>query len=399
MNFQEAENAYKELRGQYSAGKTSSTDFENEVSKLKLQDADGRWWQIGVQSGDWYVHDGQKWNKARPPGEEAEEEAPAGSPEIPPIKQVSPPITPAPAAADEPAAAGPSTPADAPPPASAPAPSPQRPAGLPVRLSAAPPGRSGGLPVPLVVGIVVLVALVGIGILFAAYSFLTSQLDLSGSPIAQVSTPTSTLPTATVSFTGLVRTTPIPTIPPATETSLPVPTIAIVVTSTVPSTSITATLATATPKAVPSRTPTGKAKPTAASAATATPALAPGVYVTKLQMDPPQPNFNEPVGFRVTLLNTTGTLQTYRWLVKIFQCRASPCVGDDFKRSIGESTVVESNIPPGSSAVAAPKHWSTGLGACTYVAMPHYLDPASQAVTPFLKTDGKPMYFVFSMCH
>src|SRR5512142_1366414 len=67
MNFQEAEKAYQDLRAQYSAGKLSNTDFEAEVSKLKVQDADGRWWQIGVQSGDWYVHDGTKWSKATPP--------------------------------------------------------------------------------------------------------------------------------------------------------------------------------------------------------------------------------------------------------------------------------------------------------------------------------------------
>ena len=67
MNFQEAEKAYQDLRAQYSAGKLSNTDFEAEVSKLKVQDADGRWWQIGVQSGDWYVHDGQKWTKSHPP--------------------------------------------------------------------------------------------------------------------------------------------------------------------------------------------------------------------------------------------------------------------------------------------------------------------------------------------
>src|SRR5512135_2215536 len=83
MNFQEAEKAYQDLRAQYSAGKLSNTDFETEVSKLKVQDADGRWWQIGVQSGEWYVHDGQKWTKARPPNHGSASVVPPASPETP----------------------------------------------------------------------------------------------------------------------------------------------------------------------------------------------------------------------------------------------------------------------------------------------------------------------------
>src|SRR5512143_1827081 len=81
MNFQEAEKAYQDLRAQYSAGKLSNTDFEAAVSKLKVQDADGRWWQIGVQSGDWYVHDGQKWTKSRPPAPGTMAAQPAAPPE------------------------------------------------------------------------------------------------------------------------------------------------------------------------------------------------------------------------------------------------------------------------------------------------------------------------------
>src|SRR5512141_2983800 len=82
MNFQEAERAYQDLRAQYSAGKLNNSDFEAQVSKLKVQDSEGRWWQIGVQSGEWYMHDGQKWTKARPPaGGAAAPSAPGGPPE------------------------------------------------------------------------------------------------------------------------------------------------------------------------------------------------------------------------------------------------------------------------------------------------------------------------------
>ena len=65
--FEEAEKTYRDLKAQHDAGKLSDTAFEAEVGKLRMQDAQGRWWQIGVQSGEWYMHDGKHWNKANLP--------------------------------------------------------------------------------------------------------------------------------------------------------------------------------------------------------------------------------------------------------------------------------------------------------------------------------------------
>ena len=368
MNFQEAEKAYQALRAQYSAGKLNNTEFEAEVSKLKVQDAEGRWWQIGVQSGDWYAHDGQKWTKAKPPV--------AGTP---PVQPSAPPE-------GVPLAAAASTPPT-------PASKPSRTGGLTPRLfSAAPAGRGGGLPTPILIGIIAVVALVGIGIIVAAYLLLSGQ---SKGLIASATTTPTKAPVV------VLPTTVLPTLPPPppTNTQVILPTIAVtrtaVVTTTVPATTAPTTgtvRATATRRPV---TPTVAAVP----AATKGPALPPGVYVSKLQTDPAVINFNDAVGFRVTLLNTTGAGKTYKWIIKIFQCSQNPCIADDFRRSIGESTVVESNLQVGTTEVIAPKHWSAGVGACTYVAMPHYFDPVSQQVIPFLQADGQPMYYLFSMCH
>ncbi len=167
MNFQEAEKAYQDLRAQYSAGKLSSTDFEEEVSKLKLQDADGKWWQIGVQSGDWYKHDGEKWSKARPPISTEPLIVPAAPPE---------------GATEE---------------ASAPAPAPipgigakeSRPRVAPRLFSSKPAGREGGLPTPILIGIVAVVALVGLAALVGGVLFLSGQIG--GSTAAEKTTPTT----------------------------------------------------------------------------------------------------------------------------------------------------------------------------------------------------------------
>src|SRR5574340_1033692 len=153
MNFQEAEKAYQDLRAQYSAGKLSSTDFEEQVSKLKLQDAEGKWWQIGVQSGDWYMHDGQKWSKARPPLEEELPTAPAAPPEGETQAAPAPAIAPIPGmGAKE-----------------------SRPRVAPRLFTSKPAGREGGLPKPILIGIIGVVAILVLGAFVGILAFVSGQ--------------------------------------------------------------------------------------------------------------------------------------------------------------------------------------------------------------------------------
>ncbi len=123
----------------------------------------------------------------------------------------------------------------------------------------------------------------------------------------------------------------------------------------------------------------------------------PGVFVTQVQFNPSQPGLNEQIGFRVGVLNTTGTGQTIRWMVKVFQCGSDPCVSDDFKTSFGESTVVETTIPPGASVVETPQHWSSNGSPCTYVATPYFFD-SNGGLVPLLTQGGTPIYQVFRLC-
>ena len=67
MNVEELENRYSQLKSQLDAGTISLQQFQNEVNKLQFQDAEGRHWMIGAQTGQWYRLDGVNWVPAKPP--------------------------------------------------------------------------------------------------------------------------------------------------------------------------------------------------------------------------------------------------------------------------------------------------------------------------------------------
>jgi hypothetical protein len=382
MNFQEAERMYQDLRAQYSAGKLSNTDFEAEVSKLKVQDAEGRWWQIGVQSGDWYVHDGQKWTKSKPS-----------------MGSAAPLQPPAPAAEEVEPAAGGNTAKSAP---KGKAPSKV----TPRLLSVAPAGRGSGLPTPVLIGIVGVVALVGIGLVVAAYILLSGN---GKSPTTTSKTPTTV---AVVGPTGVRPTVP----PPQTSISVTVPTIAPPPTATLApttapltitlpltgTTGTTGTTPTASTPAAPRATATKKPATTATPAGptpTKTLALAPGVYVTKVRTDPVQVVPGQSVTFYITFVNTSGAGGPTPWLVKVFRCEKD-CTGDELRvnKSIGETPKSTANINGGTTEVAVGP-WMAGGGGCNYVASPYYIDSATGQVVPFAPTTGVDrFYYNFKMC-
>lgn len=401
MNFQEAERAYQDLRAQYSAGKLSNSDFEAQVSKLKVQDAEGRWWQIGVQSGEWYVHDGQKWSKGRPPIQSAgAAPAPGAPPEVPA------------AAAGAGAAGLGGTPAAAG--APAPKPTPPKRVVTPRLFSAAPPGRAGGLPTPALIGIIALVAIIGLGVIIAAFLFLSGQLGgtatapRTATPIAVVAPPTTGLPTIAPQATNTAVV--LPTLPPVAiaPTAAITPTRALTGTAPAPSTgtgvttttgvtatrSVTTTAPTATRRPV---TPTVTAAPKAV--ATATPSLKPGVYVSSVRTSPVQPNPGDPTTFYVTFFNNSGDTGPTQWIVKIFKCEAA-CTADELadNRSLGETPKVTTGAPPGTKELAAGP-WTVGTGVCNLIASPYYVDQASGQVLPYPDTKGDPrVYYQFKKC-
>jgi len=66
MTFEELEQRYYELRGRHACGQLSNAEFQAEVDKLTLEDAQGRLWTIGAESGQWYVSQAGEWVQAEP---------------------------------------------------------------------------------------------------------------------------------------------------------------------------------------------------------------------------------------------------------------------------------------------------------------------------------------------
>ncbi len=348
MNFQEAEKAYKDLRIQHTNGKLSDADFEAQVSQLKVQDAQGRWWQIGVRSGDWYVNDGQKWTKARPPVSTAQLAAPTTSPEEPGAEQ------------------------------------PPRVSVLPRGLFAPKPAdrNGGGLPTPILIGIIAVVAIAVIAILAGSYFLFSGQSSRSAAR-------TTTTPTLAAALATEVPTLALPIVP-ITPTLALSPTVAVTFTVAVTPTNIPAP-ATPRPTAVRrTATPTP-----AAPKATATPNVPPGIYVTKLQLDTPVPEPSKQFGFRVTFFNNSGgTWHNVRgWQILIFQV-------NNQERSFGETAIKMVDIQPGTTEIAWPESWSVGPAGppdCNYVAGAYYLDETGNKV-PFVQLDGKQFRLFFNVC-
>lgn len=64
--FEKTEAEYFCLKGQVASGRISPPQFEAACRQLVFQDAQGRSWMLGVDSGRWYMHDGRAWVKGEP---------------------------------------------------------------------------------------------------------------------------------------------------------------------------------------------------------------------------------------------------------------------------------------------------------------------------------------------
>lgn len=384
MNFLEAEKTYKDLKAQHEAGKLNDATFEAEVGKLRMQDEQGRWWQIGVQSGDWYMHDGQKWSKAKPP---IPVSAPA--PQAQPVveKPVTPVVAAAPVVNNKPAdkkekekekKAEPKTEA---------APGQPRASAAPRLFSPKPAGREGGLSRRTLIGIIAGVAVLGALLLIGGYFLVTNLLGGTAKPPATPTRAIAVLPTQPIVV--------LPTLAPVpTSVPLPPPT-PIVLPTTAPLTStnpITGTLPiTQTRPPAATRTPTKKPV-TAGPSATPALNLPPGVYVSKIRTDPAKPAPGD-ITFYVTFANTGSywSAANQPWLIKIYK------PGDEI-HSRGETSPIARDIPSGTVELAAAG-WRIGAGDCDYTAIPFYKDTATGQLVRFPATNGKDQFrYDFSVC-
>jgi serine/threonine-protein kinase len=67
MDFSQVAAEFQRLKAQFEAGALAEAEFKARLEELMLQDEQGRWWMIGYETGQWYVHDGERWVKAQPP--------------------------------------------------------------------------------------------------------------------------------------------------------------------------------------------------------------------------------------------------------------------------------------------------------------------------------------------
>ncbi|MEE4195629.1 MAG: hypothetical protein V2J07_10570 [Anaerolineae bacterium] len=81
MDFTQIMQRYTRLRERYEQGEIDADSFEQQVNGMIYKDEQGRYWQIGVQTGLWYYYDGTKWVQDDLVDESAEEEEPE-EPEI-----------------------------------------------------------------------------------------------------------------------------------------------------------------------------------------------------------------------------------------------------------------------------------------------------------------------------
>ncbi|MBI5652362.1 MAG: hypothetical protein HZC40_18240 [Chloroflexi bacterium] len=64
--FQAVENEYFRLKGMRVAGRLTQEQYDAALKQLPVQDAQGRYWMLGVEDSQWYVHDGKTWVAANP---------------------------------------------------------------------------------------------------------------------------------------------------------------------------------------------------------------------------------------------------------------------------------------------------------------------------------------------
>ncbi|MDD8026846.1 MAG: zinc ribbon domain-containing protein [Acidobacteriota bacterium] len=65
--FRDAVSTFEELKKRFQAGDLSRQQFIEDMKKLRLKDAQGRYWMIGAQTGKWYYFDGRDWIASEPP--------------------------------------------------------------------------------------------------------------------------------------------------------------------------------------------------------------------------------------------------------------------------------------------------------------------------------------------
>ena len=97
MDFARVEAEFGRLKAQFEAGALTEAEFKAQLEELMIEDERGRWWILGYETGQWYVHDGERWVPQEPP--KAAPVAPPTHPQPPAAADLTPDAQPRPTAA------------------------------------------------------------------------------------------------------------------------------------------------------------------------------------------------------------------------------------------------------------------------------------------------------------
>jgi hypothetical protein len=75
MDFVRVEAEFRRLKAQFERGALTEEEFKAQLEELMIEDEQGRWWILGYETGQWYVHDGEQW---------VQQELPRAAPGTPP---------------------------------------------------------------------------------------------------------------------------------------------------------------------------------------------------------------------------------------------------------------------------------------------------------------------------
>ena len=184
MNFAQVESEYRRLKAQVAAGQISEDEFKAKLQELMIQDEQGRWWVIGFETGQWYVHDGKTWVQGQPPSLAASSEVAAAEARTEPV--ASPPVASLPVAP------------------------------LAQKQPAAPSGRKPWPWIALALLVVGIVAVLVLRLLAPQAAEPETALLPTQKPAAVVDASAATLPTATFAATATPRKEATPTPTPTT---------------------------------------------------------------------------------------------------------------------------------------------------------------------------------------
>ncbi len=334
--FKRVEDEYFRLKGLLAAGRITPEQFEVALKELPFQDAEGRYWMIGADSGKWYLHNGVSWVEANP--------FPPPAPRKSPLLFV----------------------------------------GVMLILVV----LAGGLFFAWSQGLVKIggwaTAPSPTHIAVASPTLLSVAVNTTAATSTNTPTPMATettLPTATLTEQAAA------TLTPTTTTATPVATLS----ATLPPPTLTPTTPPPTPTRrvltfTPSPMPTVSASPTAA--------LPPGVYVTNVRSDPAQPLNLQHIQFYATFVNTTGGTPNYRWCVEIWD------PNDSKKSFGVTECRFSDTIPGGTNErpTLDNSYRIVRGGTCLPLRARAIWITSDNARVPFVQPDGSTFWYNFQVC-